>query len=333
MTLCSLLILATSLYSEIHIIYNYAVWLQFAPDLPEIRVDSGNNANLQCVLALRDSTHGRSFLWTGPAVASDRAVITLNASGTVSTLTIASVGRSDEGQYSCSFTGVDTIFITLDVICKLLAIYRSPGFLSVINGAFIISAVEPHFLDVPGNQEFIEETDAVVECPAFFGDPPGNMTWTRNNTNVGTTDERFIPEDDHLTILNIRADDDVLYECLLGRHGIIDSRFVTVAVLERSSLAPRIVEPSNPIEVVYWDSLDLHCRLVVPRDDVYYTWTVDTSSEFRLLTNMTPMFHQDIDKFVGGRYTCRVENNYGYDEQIFFVTILGKNHETLGYIY
>jgi hypothetical protein len=190
---------------------------------------------------------------------------------------------------------------------------------------------------VPENQEFIEEEDAVVECPAFFGDPPGNMLWTRNNTNVGTTDERFIPEDGRLTILNIRDSDDAIYGCLIDRHGIVDSRFITVTVLERDSLAPRIVEPSNPIEVVYRDLLDLHCQLVDPRDDVYYTWTVDTSSELRLLTiyNTTPTFHQDVGKFVGGRYTCRVENNYGYDEQIFFVTILGKSHETLAieYIY
>ena len=52
---------------------------------------------------------------------------------------------------------------------------------------------------------------------------------------------------------------------------------------------------------------------------------VDTSNEFGLFTNATPSFHRDADKFIGGRYTCRVENNYGYDEQIFFVTILGKS--------
>ena len=193
-----------------------------------------------------------------------------------------------------------------------------------------MTAVDPYFLDVPENQEFIEETDAVVECPAFFGDPPGNMVWTCNNTNVGITDERFIPEDGRLTILNIRGDDDAIYGCNLFQVniGIVASRFITVAVLERDSLAPRIVEPMNPIEILYTDSesLDLHCQLAIeePRD-VVYTWTVDTLSEFTILTNTTPGFHRDAGKFVGGRYTCRVENNYGYDEQIFFVTILGKS--------
>ena len=92
--------------------------LHFAPSVPEIRVDSGNDALLQCVLE-GDSTQLGSFLWTGPAVASGRAAIILDSSGTVSTLTIAGVGRSDEGSYTCSFTGVDTISITLDVVCKL----------------------------------------------------------------------------------------------------------------------------------------------------------------------------------------------------------------------
>ena len=90
--------------------------------MPEIRVDSENDALLQCILN-GDSTHGGSFSWTGPAIASGRADITLDSSGTVSTLTIASVGESDEGTYSCSFTGVDPIFLSLDVNCKLPAIF------------------------------------------------------------------------------------------------------------------------------------------------------------------------------------------------------------------
>ena len=92
--------------------------LHFAPSVPEIRVDSGNNAVLQCVLD-GNFTHGGSFSWTGPAVASNQAVI--DSSGTVSTLAIDNVGRSDEGRYSCSFTGVKSIFISLDVVCKLPA--------------------------------------------------------------------------------------------------------------------------------------------------------------------------------------------------------------------
>ena len=106
--------------------YNYMYYtyagrsLHFEPSVPEISVDSGNDALLQCVLG-GNSTHVGSFSWMGPAVASGRAIISLDSSGTVSTLTIAGVGRGDEGQYSCSFTGVDTISIELDVVCKLPA--------------------------------------------------------------------------------------------------------------------------------------------------------------------------------------------------------------------
>ena len=96
--------------------------LHFAQRVSEISVDSGNDAVLQCVLD-GDSTHGGSFSWTGPAIVDNvRAATTLDSSGTVSTLTIADVRGSDEGRYSCSFTGVDTISITLDVVCKLPAI-------------------------------------------------------------------------------------------------------------------------------------------------------------------------------------------------------------------
>ena len=58
-------------------------------------------------------------MWTEPAVTSGQASISVDSSGTVSTLTITSVGRSDEGVYSCSLTGVGTVSITLNVICKL----------------------------------------------------------------------------------------------------------------------------------------------------------------------------------------------------------------------
>ena len=102
---------------------NYCLYagrsLHFASNLPEIRVDSGSDAVLQCILG-GDSRHGGSFNWTGPAVTSGRASISLDSSGTVSTLTITSVGRSDEGRYRCSFGDVDTVSITLNVICKLL---------------------------------------------------------------------------------------------------------------------------------------------------------------------------------------------------------------------
>ena len=105
--------------------------LYFAPNMPEISVDSGNDAVLQCVW-VDDPTISYiiasigSFSWEGPAVTSHQASYTLDTSHRVSTLTIASVGRTDEGQYSCSYLGADTVFISLDVVCKLPAIvYRS----------------------------------------------------------------------------------------------------------------------------------------------------------------------------------------------------------------
>ena len=107
--------------------------LYFVPNVPEISVDSGNDAVLQCVWVddsryppISYKTRIGYFSWKGPAVTSHRASYTLDTSHRVSTLTIASVDQSDEGQYSCSYLGADTVFISLDVVCKLPAIvYRS----------------------------------------------------------------------------------------------------------------------------------------------------------------------------------------------------------------
>ena len=189
---------------------------------------------------------------------------------------------------------------------------------------FLSATVDPHFLNVSENQEFIEGTDAVVECPAFFGDPPGNMIWTRDNALI--TNDRFTLEDGRMRIQNIQENDEGVYRCSINRLGIVDSRYITVNVLERSELAPRIVEPMNPIEVLYGDPLDLVCLLEVQRDDVLYTWTVNSANfEDSHTRNTTPTLHRDAYQFLGGRYTCKAENKYGYDEQVFYVRILGKS--------
>jgi hypothetical protein len=184
--------------------------------------------------------------------------------------------------------------------------------------------------DVPENQEFIEDTDAVVECPAFFGEPRGRMVWLRDNVVID--DDRFTTEDGQMRIQNIEENDGGVYRCSIHLLGIVDTRYITVNVLERDSSAPRIVEPSNPIQVMYGDPLDLTCQLKEQRDiddsDVQYTWTVDTVYEDNHFRNTTPAFHRDAYDFLGGRYTCRVVNEYGYDEQVFYVRILGKSIHT-----
>ena len=189
------------------------------------------------------------------------------------------------------------------------------------------STVDPHFLNVSEYQEFIEETDAVVECPAFFGDPPGHMIWSRNDRSI--TDNRFTLENGRMRIQNIQESDEATYRCSINRLGIVDSRYITVAVLERSELAPKIVEPQNPIDVRYGDPLDLMCELEVQRDNVDYTWIVDTGFENSHNKSAIPSLHRDANHFLSGRYTCKAENEYGYDEQVFCVRILGKSALTV----
>ena len=186
----------------------------------------------------------------------------------------------------------------------------------------MMTAVNPHFLDVSENQEFIEETDAVVECPAFFGDPQGTMIWIRNGVIV--TGDRFIPEDGRLTILDIGDGDEGVYRCSIRLLGIVDSRYVTVNVLERDSLAPRIVEPSNPIEVEYGDPLDIMCELEEQRDDVQYTWTVSTGRyEDNHFKNATSVFHRAghflVELFLHENFQCVLLSNYSQknNKQVF----------------
>ena len=171
-------------------------------------------------------------------------------------------------------------------------------------------------------QEFIEGTDAVVECPVFLGDPPGSMIWSRDNMAIN--DDRFIREDGRLTIQDIRAGDKDVYQCSINRHGIRGTKSITVVVRERNEFAPSIVEPMVPIEVMYGAPLDLTCQLEEPSDNVCYTWDIDTDYERDQVRNTTPTLYREPREFLGGRYTCTAENEYGHDSQVYFVRILGK---------
>ena len=97
--------------------------LYFASNLSEIIAYSGGTVYIECVLE-GDSSREGSFNWTGPAVDSmhSHASVYLDESGNKSTLIIYDTSMNDEGRYSCSYTDVGTVFVTLDVIsvCKLL---------------------------------------------------------------------------------------------------------------------------------------------------------------------------------------------------------------------
>lgn len=92
--------------------------LQFASNLSELRVGSGENAVLECVL-IGSSERPPSFTWSGPAHSNGRTSIGQSASGTYSRLTINGVGSNDAGQYTCSYSGISSVSITLTVVGKL----------------------------------------------------------------------------------------------------------------------------------------------------------------------------------------------------------------------
>ena len=172
-------------------------------------------------------------------------------------------------------------------------------------------------------QVFTEGTDAVVECPAFLGDPPGEMYWFRNDHFV--EGDRFIPDNGKLTIRNVGLEDADIYICSLYHNGCQGETYITVDVQRQNKSAPVIAEPQIPILVEYDQPLDLVCQLVARQNNVQYSWTIDTSFEQNHLANRGPRLHKEPNNFFGGRYTCRAENQYGFDEKVFFVKILGES--------
>ena len=99
---------------------------------------------------------------------------------------------------------------------------------------------------------------------------------------------------------------------------------IRVKVLPQSKFAPKINNAIRRFEVMHGDPLTLPCKLVKSQENVRYSWTIDTEFEHDILKNTHAVLCRDAMKFVSGRYTCRAENQYGYDETDFIVRINGR---------
>ena len=178
------------------------------------------------------------------------------------------------------------------------------------------------FLNVKRHQKFAEGTDAVVRCPAHFR---GNsrMSWYRDGKSRDRG--RFAPENDYLRIQNININDGGNYECRLrSGSNTIDKMIIQVEVLPQSKFTPKIDDTIRRFEVAHGEPLTLPCKLVKGQKNVTYSWTIDTEFEHDILKNTHAVFRRDATKFVSGKYTCRAENQYGYDETDFIVRINGR---------
>ena len=105
------------------------VSLHLVPTGPHYRVDVGGIATIQCVLNGNTDNIEGTFSWivngSSQALRSTedgRVTIFHSELGTVSALVINSVHRGDKGVYTCSYSNLMTVSITLDVVCKLVYI-------------------------------------------------------------------------------------------------------------------------------------------------------------------------------------------------------------------
>ena len=173
------------------------------------------------------------------------------------------------------------------------------------------------------HQKFAKGTDAVVKCPAYFGSN-SRMTWFRDGVRIQGS-ERFAPENEYLRIQKIHTNDDGNYDCCLRRGSRSFGKMtIRVKVLPQSKFAPKINNAIRRFEVMHGDPLTLPCKLIKSQENVRYSWTIDTEFEHDILKNTHAVLCRDAMKFVSGRYTCRAENQYGYDETDFIVRINGR---------
>ena len=153
------------------------------------------------------------------------------------------------------------------------------------------------------------------------------MLWFDEENNYIRNDHsQFTPEDGQLIIQDISMDNAGLYCCRLLRFSnVIDTRCIQVVVREQADFAPEIVEPANPILVMYEDPLELECELAAPQENVEYSWSVHTDFEQTHTADANATLYREAKKFLSGHYTCKAQNIYGYDTQVYFVKVLGES--------
>ena len=281
----------------------YAATLQFFPSASDIRVGQGGRATVLC-LTTGPVFPSDSFTWSGPAVEGSRTTIIVTSSGTGSELIITDFRQSDAGVYSCSFTGFsNTISVTL-----------------------IYAGSTPAFLDVPTTQQVAKGRDAIVSCPVYFGDATGAYTYWTYENGTDINDARFTKLNGELRIHEVREEDaEQKYKCnLVHNDDIIDTRIIAIEVRPHSVFASSINDTARRIEVVYGGALDLPCLLDEPKDNVVYSWTINTEFEHNHIVDTHASLHRDSSKFLAGVYTCQAENEFGYDKADFTVKIVGK---------
>ena len=176
---------------------------------------------------------------------------------------------------------------------------------------------------------FAENTDAVVKCPAYFGNPPSAMMhWVDSNSRAILNDTKFTAKNEQLTIRNIRLEENgTTFRCVLFRESpfLFIGQDIIVEVRPQSEFVPKIVDLRRRVRVSYNQSLELPCQLEEARNNVNYSWTINTDFEHDHLVNSNNTLRRDRDQFLGGIYTCRAENEFGYDIADFAVKIIGKD--------
>ena len=156
------------------------------------------------------------------------------------------------------------------------------------------------------------------------------MRWTVINDGRETAianDTRFTAENGQLTIHNIRLEENgTTYKCELINHSpfVYENKVIRIEVHPQSKYVPKIVDLRRRIIVMYDQALDLPCQLQEARDNVQYSWTIHTDFELDHLVNYGANFQRDRGRFLSGIYTCRAENQFGFDIANFAVKITGK---------
>ena len=178
---------------------------------------------------------------------------------------------------------------------------------------------------------FAENTNAIVKCPVYFGSSPdASMNWhmiNEDNTQTLSNDTKFTAESERLIINNIRQEENgSTYRCALYNQSpyVYETRDILVKVCRQHECIPKIVDERRSITVSYDQALDLPCQLEEPREGVQYSWTIHTKFEHDHLVNHGANLQRERGQFLGGIYTCRAENQFGYDIADFFVKINGK---------
>lgn len=216
--------------------------------------------------------------------------------GKILKLTFATPRVQDSGEYTCSAIYMNTDELKSSIIVNFYDDIK--------------------FEDCNEQQSLVLGTPGEIRCRAV-GDPIPEVSWAKDSQTV-TTDSRYVVSSDKLSILGVVEDDQGTYtvEAFVPATG--QNKYMNIEVTVQ--IPPKIVDLPEEMRVIENERYDIQCKATgFPRPKI--TWLDPEGKDLSVIPGFDvnsddgTLIIEKVEHGHSGQYTCRAENDAGFDEK------------------